>query len=181
MAKYKQIQIDVDVYRIIEGQRIAFSETENDILKRLLASPASSAVAKPDVTIKLSTDSTAVQRSRGNWEITYKGKRGAAANMIDAYRSLLLALANDDSGFLARFAEERSRSRRYVSKDPSALYDKSPQLAKDHARELIAGWYVDTNLSKEQVVQRLKAAARVANLTYGIDVQISENGIIIGQ
>ena len=32
----KKIDIDIDVYKLIESYRIDFNETENDILKRVL-------------------------------------------------------------------------------------------------------------------------------------------------
>ena len=33
----KKIDIDIDVYKLIESYRIDFNETENDILKRVLS------------------------------------------------------------------------------------------------------------------------------------------------
>ena len=44
MSRMKQISIDVEVNRVIEANRNAFSESENDILRRLLLLQAVPAV-----------------------------------------------------------------------------------------------------------------------------------------
>ena len=171
MPRLKQIDIDVDVHRAIEQARLSFSERENDILRRILlispepirrdASPA--AISAP------------VQRQRGTWTVELLHKRTAAANLKDAYKTLLLELAERDSSFLERFSRESSRSRRYVARSARDLYASSPHLAADHARRLVGDWFFDTNLSLAQVGRRARVAARIAGLSYGKDVRILEN------
>jgi hypothetical protein len=172
VRKYKQIQIDVDVSRAIEAQRLSFSETENDILRRIILK----ASARP---AGASTSRSSTERSRGAWEVVYKGNRIAAQNLKAAYRSLLLEITKDQPEFLSRFSKERARSRGYVSKNPASLYDNSPQLATDHAKLLTAGWYFDTNLSRSQVAQRARVAAKIAQLDYGPNFSICEGGVAI--
>jgi hypothetical protein len=172
MRKYKQVQIDVDVSRAIEGQRLSFSESENDILRRMiLKSPA-----RPE---KIVASGSGSERSRGNWEVNYQGKTTVASNLKGAYRLLLLQIANDQPEFLSEFSKERSRSRGFVSKNPASLYDNSPQLAKDHALPLTGGWYFDSNLSRSQVGQRARVAAKIARQDYGPAFNISESGVPI--
>lgn len=172
MGKYKQIQIDVDVSRAIEGQRLSFSETENDILRRIILK----ASARPAGS---STSSSSTERSKGAWEAVYKGNRIAAQNLKGAYRTLLLEIAKDQPEFLSEFSKERARSRGFVSKNPASLYDNSPQLATDYAKPLTAEWYFDTNLSRSQVAQRARVAAKVAKLDYGTNFSICEGGVAI--
>lgn len=172
MTQLKQIGIDVDVNRAIEQARQSFMETENDILRRLLFAEATR--AKPTVA-RRATASDELVRSRGLWSVEVKGERTPAANMKEAYRTLLLKLDEISPTFIERFAAERGRSRRFVALKPTELYDSSPHLAKEHAHLLKDGWYFDTNLSTEQVAARAKIAARVAGLAYGRDVKLLEN------
>lgn len=173
MPRLKQIGIDVDVHRAIEQARQAFSESENDILRRLLLGEKISRS-------KLSKHGGSNRgeesvRSRGLWATEVNGERTPAANMKDAYRTMLLKLDELSPGFIDRFAQERSRSRRFVARKPSDLYQSSPHLAGEHAQPLKNGWFFDTNLSTEQVATRARVAARVAGLLYGRDVRLLEN------
>lgn len=174
MARLKQIGIDVDVHRAIEQARLAFSESENEILRRLLLGsahrPANQSPRRP---ARVSDD--AAIRSRGLWTAEVGGERVSAANMKDAYRQLLLKLHESSPTFLERFALERSRSRRFVAHKPSDLYDSAPHLAEEYGQRLIDDWFFDTNLSTEQVAARARVAARVAGLSYGRDVKLMEN------
>lgn len=172
MAKLKQIGIDVDVNGVIEQARLSFSESENDILRRLLlaargaarprAGPAAAAPVGPP-------------RARGLWTVELLGEREAAANLQSAYRLTLERLAQRFPNFLQEFSREKARSRRFVARDPRALYGNAPHLADKHARPLGDGWYVDTNLSRVQVAQRTKIAARLCGLLYGKDLRILDN------
>jgi hypothetical protein len=167
----KQIGIDVDVNRAIENARQSFSESENDILRRLLLGQS----RRPATPSRPARAAEEQVRARGLWSVEIKGQRYSAANMKEAYRSLLLKLDELSPNFIQRFSAERARSRRFVARDPAQLYDSSPHLAKEHARELKDGWYFDTNLSTEQVAARAKVAARIAGLSYGRDVKLLEN------
>jgi hypothetical protein len=160
MGKLKQIGIDVDVHRAIEGGRRTFSESENDILRRLL-SIVQSQQAQP------SFSSVSIERSRGNWTVRIDGAASSAKNLKDAYCQFIAGLATRSPEFLIDFSQEKSRARKFVARRPDELYQNSPHLAADHAVEFLPGWYIDTNLSEEQVTRRIKVAARIAGLTYG--------------
>jgi len=41
---------------------------------------------------------------------------------------------------------------------------------------LVDGWFVDTNVSEQQVAKRVRVAAETAGLRYGIDVKVAEEG-----
>ncbi len=173
MPRLKQIGIDIDINGVIERHRRTFSETENDILRRLLL--LDSPKQAPRSPMKDPQVAQAPVRQRGLWSVELHGERCPALNLKGAYRSLLLKLQNLDSAFLQRFSLEQSRSRRFVSRRPKELYLASPNLAEDHAELLIDGWYFDTNLSTEQVAKRIRVAARLCNLKYGRDVRILNN------
>ena len=176
MAKYKQIGIDVEVYRAIEANRVSFSESENDILRRMIVGSTTQRLRKGSVSESVFAQGT---RNRGSWTVTIAGKQTQVGSLSAAYQRLLLGLAERDTNFLERFSKIRGRTRRFVAKQPEALYENSVHLAADFAKPLIDGWYFDTNLSLQQIAQRAKAAAEVSGLRYGVEVMIAKDGELI--
>ena len=175
MAKLKQVGIDVEVNRMIEAHRRGFSESSNDILRRVLPLvPLTGASPGPPAGHDGSMREPGT-RSRGQWTVEISGRPTPVANLKAAYRTLLLALNERHPDFLSRFAEEKGRSRRFVARTPGGLYAASPHLAKKHAEPLVDGWYFDSNLSADQAARRSRVAARLCGLRYGTDVRILEN------
>src|SRR3954469_22204816 len=175
MVLTKTIEIDLDVNAAIETRRRSFSEAPNDILRRILveeeeeAAPDRSAAPRPkgaEVEAKRPGE-----RITGRWTVVFLGMREAAPNLKGAYRNLLLLLHGHDERFLAKFAGQQARARRFVARKPEDLYLNSPDLAKHHAKPLTDGWFFDTNLSTNQVARRARVAARVAGLRYGKDLK----------
>lgn len=173
MGRLKQVGVDVEVHRLIEQHRRSFSESVNDILGRIL--PLVPASAPLRLAGSGAASSPPGTRTRGQWTVEIEGRRIPARNLKAAYRTLLEALSERSPDFLARFGEEKGRSRRFVARIPGGLYGASPHLAKNHAEPLVDGWYFDTNLSIAQVSARARIAARLCGLRYGADVRILEN------
>jgi hypothetical protein len=175
LAKLKQVGIDVEVNRMIEAHRRGFSESINDILRRVLPLvPPAAASPAPLAGLDGSVREPGA-RTRGQWRVEIAGRPTPVPNLKAAYRALLLALDERHPDFLARFAEEKGRSRRFVARTPGGLYAASPHLAKKHAEPLVEGWYFDSNLSADQAARRSRIAARLCGLRYGTDVRILEN------
>jgi negative regulator of replication initiation len=174
MSELKRIGIDVEVNAAIEAHRRSFSESENDILRRLLLDGLVKEAPRRG-SAPGGLEAEPGERSTGRWTVEVQGERVAAANLKGAYRTLLLILAQREPDFLQRYAEESSRSRRFVARVPKDLYLATPELAKDHAKPLTDGWYFDTNLSTDQVARRIRIAARVCGLRYGSDVRLLNN------
>lgn len=170
MPKFKQIGIDIDVHRALEAQRQSFGETENDILRRMLLPVQKGEPRTANSVLRKMVE----RRSRGSWRIHYRGTADEAQNMKEAYREALLLLDRDYPSFLRDFSQLSSRSRRFVSRKPEELYSNAKHLAKDHAHRLKDGWFFDTNLSREQVEVRLRAASDLVGLSYGVDLDVSE-------
>ena len=168
-TSFRQIAIDLDVHRLIERQRRAFGESENDILRRLLVPARGDAAGAP-----AARGAAAALRSRGLWSVEIGGRRIPAANLKDAYRALLRALAAAHPHFLEAFADEKGRTRRYVARTPAALYGRSAHLAR-HAEPLVQGWYFDSNLSAARAGKLARVAARLCGLFYGPDIRILDN------
>lgn len=178
MPRFKQIGIDLDVNRAIEARRRSFAETPNDILRRMVLAGAGNAV--PGQTSSRAGDregpaTPGNPRIRGLWTVELRGQRKSAANLKEAYRTLLLWLHAEFPEFLKGFSEARGKSRRFIARIPTLLYLNSPHLAKNHAQALTEGWFFDTNLSTEQVGGRARIAARLCGLRYGADVRILDN------
>ncbi len=173
----KRIEIDLLVHQAIEQRRLSFDETQNDILRRVLFSleqpqerPALGGSASADA-----SEESAAMRSRGLWTVEVLGECAAAPNMIEAYRTLLLALHAKFPDFLEKFSKQKSRSRRFVARSAPDLYDRSPHLADSFAEKLVDGWFFDSNLSTSQVAMRARMAASVLGLRYGRDVRLLDN------
>ena len=175
MPRLKQVGIDVDTHRMIEQHRRSFAESTNEILRRILPLVPPSVPPAGTSFSAQAPRPAAGTRARGQWTLEIKGDRIPAANLKSAYRGLLEALSARDPGFMARFSEEKGRSRRFVARAPGQLYAASPHLAERHAERLPNGWYFDTNLSTAQVAKRARVAARMCGLRYGTDVRILEN------
>ncbi|MEA3029841.1 MAG: hypothetical protein QOG13_1166 [Sphingomonadales bacterium] len=174
MGGFRRIAIDLDVHRAIERRRQALGESENEILRRVLLTPPNAGAAPRQRPAVAAGGQARVSRSRGLWSVEIAGRRLAAANLKDAYRLLLRALAAAHPHFLASFAQEKERSRRFVARAPADLYTRSPHLAR-HAQPLADGWYFDSNLALTQVAKRARIAARLCGLHYGSDVRILDN------
>ncbi|QPQ55936.1 hypothetical protein IC614_04970 [Allosphingosinicella flava] len=176
MSGSKQIGIDVDVHRLIEQNRLSFSESENDILRRLLiAAPASGGDGDTAAGKRRRSPARIGGRVRGNWAVVFGNERIPATNLKNAYYVFLRRLAEHDPDFLPRFGAEQSHSRRYVAQVAEHLYGNSPHLARTFACTLVDGWYYDSNLSADQVAKRARVAARLCGLHYGLDVKIVDN------
>jgi len=169
----RQIEIDVDVHRLIEQNRASFAESESDILRRLLI-PAIAERDQQAAKTRRARARAGAKRTRGNWSVVVEGERLPAANLGDAYYVLLKHLAEQFPGFLDAFGKEKSRSRRFVAEVPEQLYGKSSHLARGFACTLVDGWYYDSNLSSDQIARRARVAARLCGLVYGSDVKIAD-------
>lgn len=171
MGRLKQIGIDVEVNGVIERSRRSFSESENDILRRLLLDRPTE-IATKSIRTRASSEAQGPSRRRGLWSVEFQGDRHSAPNLKGAYEKLLLLLSEAFPRFLEDFSQEQARSRRFVARNPAHLYLASPELADEFAKPLRDGWFFDTNLSAEQVAKRVRAAARVCGLLYGRDMKI---------
>jgi hypothetical protein len=104
----------------------------------------------------------------------YKGLWYSRANATEVMVDVLSHLAEDEPLFLERYvASLRSigTKRRYVAQDRNDLYPGRPHLARN-SREFAKGWYVGTNENNQTKLRLIKAAARAARLTFGIDLRV---------
>ena len=63
-------------------------------------------------------------------------------------------------------------TRCYVATSREALFPGQPGwFTVKHSRQLVEGWYVDTNLGRERMVRILPAAVKAAGLAWGVDAK----------
>jgi len=164
----KSIEIDLDVHREIELARTSFDESENQILRRVLK------LDKPMSPIPTGKSRRkGLSRRTGTYRISVHQDEIVESSLKDAYKSALRMLAESDPGFLERLAEHKTSARRIVARTPADLYLKTPDLAAQFAERLVDDYWLDTNLSQQQIISRLRTAARVAKCQFGRDVAIS--------
>lgn len=71
--------------------------------------------------------------------------------------------AHLDADFLAKFSEGHGRTRRFLTRDPKAIYPDREDLS-NYTAEVCHGWWVGTNYSRADVRRLLSAACQVAAL-----------------
>ena len=166
MLVTKTIEIDIEVHRAIESRRQSFAQSENDILREVFG-------ILPESPQPPSPPKRPRRHRRGNsgrYAFVLLGERVEEDGLKAAYMSCLRKLATRDPQFLERLSEKATKARRIVARRPEDLYVKTPKLAEKHAEQLLAQWWVDTNLSKPQCESRLEAACDVAGITFGSDL-----------
>jgi hypothetical protein len=77
--------------------------------------------------------------------------------------NLFQLLAQEDSGFLDRFASRKhGKKRRYLARDKRDLYPGRPDLAEQHSVEVVEGWWLGTNYSRRNIQDIIHLALEVA-------------------
>jgi hypothetical protein len=159
----RPIEVDLDVHKALESRRSSFDQTHNQILRELLG------LAPPS-----RPSETRSNRSSGDGKYTIQvgDKVITEGSMKLAYKRAIAAMAKADPNFLQRLGELETPGRRIVARSAERLYKSTPSLIS-FAEPLERGWWIDTNLSRQQAISRLMMACRVANLEYGIDVRVA--------
>ena len=153
----KTIEIDLDVYRVIESGRMSFEETPNAIVRRLLAIDPKPRSARSEPMARST-------RSSGAYS-TVIGESPIEANSLKELLRRVILLANKlQPGFIGRLAAvPTARGRYVVASAPEELYPKSPQLL-DYAERLDPDWWFDTNVGRTQVQAYLRIFAGMLKL-----------------
>lgn len=169
MSGLTQIEVTLGTYKALEAARLSFSESHDDIVRRILATKRSVRVSSVRETARPSPPST---RRRGDVAVDLFGRRLPVANFKYAYLTVLNALVRHKPSLFELLGQEGTARRRWVARSTGELYGGSPHLARDHATALAGEWFADTNLSRKQIDHRLAVAAKLAGYRYGEDVQI---------
>lgn len=171
MTGMTQIDVTLGTYKAIEAARLSLTESHDDIVRRVLAAKRSARTAA----LRESARATPpAPRRRGDVSVDLFGRILPVANCKYAYLAILNALVRHKPSLLELLADEGTPRRRWVARSADALFSGSPHLARDHATAAHGDWFVDTNVSRKQIDQRLAVAAKLAGYRYGEDVRIAE-------
>ncbi len=171
MSALQAVSVSLTTYKAIEAQRMTFSESHDAIIRRALSERTSK--QRPMVAPRASPVHGAGRR-RGNCKLMLFGRVQPALNLKDAYLSALTALVRNKASLFQLLSIEGTERRRWIAPSPEALFVTSPHLASDHAHAIAPNWFVDTNVSRAQIIGRLTVACHLAGYQYGKDIAIIE-------
>ena len=169
MSATAQIEVSLDTFKAIEAARLSFGESHDEIVRRVLASPRAARIA--------TRTAAPATRRRGNVSVELFGRAQPAANLKAAYIAALTALVRHKPSLFEHLAQEGRTRRRWIARSAEGLYADSPHLADNHAHQILPGWFLDTNLSRAQIDQRLAIACKNAGYRYGEDARIIEGAV----
>lgn len=82
----------------------------------------------------------------------FDGKQHSARSARDMMIQLFRLIAAKDDTFLERYASRKhGKKRRYLSRDKLELYPGRPDLAEEHSVEVMPGWWLGTNYSRDNI------------------------------
>ena len=117
-------------------------------------------------------DAPALETSPLRFQYTLVRRQYLVADATDAYCDILAKLSNRHQNFWPILGRQiRGRSRNHVGRTREEVYPERPDLAH-HTREVIAGWFVGTNISGAEKRDILEAACQIVDLKFGIDLVI---------
>lgn len=172
MSGLQPVSISLATYKAIEAQRLSFSETHDAIIRRALSERTSK---RRSVSGRSIDPVRSAGRRRGNCRVIVLGKAEAVMNLKDAYLNILTALVRHKASLFQLLAFEGTERRRWIAPSAESLFMTSPHLAADHAHEIAPNWFVDTNVSRAQIIARLTVACRLAGYRFGENVSILES------
>jgi len=171
MTGLTSVSVTLATYKAIEAQRLSFSENHDAIIRRALAERD---VRRRHAPQRVSHSTRGTSRKHGRTSVVIFDRTQSVFNLRDAYLVILAALVRHKASLFQLLLAEGTPRRRWIAATPGALFVTSPHLAHEHAHEIAPGWFVDTNLSRAQIIARLTTAARLADCSYGTDVKIVE-------
>jgi len=171
MTGLTSVSLSLATYKAIEAQRLSFAESHDAIIRRALAERAG---RRTRVAGQAAALGRGAPRKRGRVRVVLFGREQDVFNLRDAYLVILASLIRHKASLLQLLLNEGSARRRWVARSPEALFVTAPHLAADHAHQIAPDWYIDTNVSRAQIISRLTVAARLAGYSFGKDLRIVE-------
>lgn len=170
MSGMAEITISLDTFKALEAARLSFTETHDDIIRRMTATTKSRLRAPLREAARATPPS---KRRRGNIILTLFGREMPVANLKYAYVAALQSLARHKPALFEILSLRGTSKRKWAARAAEALFPGSPHLARDHAYPVAGEWLIDTNLSRAQMEARLAVACHVAGYRFGEDVVLA--------
>jgi predicted type IV restriction endonuclease len=107
---------------------------------------------------------------------TYKMKTYSSNNARGVMIEIFKIFDNEDNTFFERFASrpKHGGKRRYLAKNKYNLYPGRPDLSEknSYVLEIVPGWWLGLNYSKETIEKIIKMACEVKGVSYGSELII---------
>lgn len=101
-------------------------------------------------------------RTAEHFSFNFKGKKYKAGSAREVMTRIFQLLAEEDQGFLDRFAARKhGKKRRYLARERAELYPGRPDLADGHSVEIVHGWWMGTNYSRRGIQKIINLACEV--------------------
>jgi hypothetical protein len=170
MSGMAEITISLDTFKALEASRLSFTETHDDIIRRM----TSAAKSRSRAPLRQASRATPpARRRRGDVKLTMFGRETAVASLKYGYVAALQGLARHKPALFEILSQRGTIKRKWAAREAEALFPGSPHLARDHAHPVAGEWLIDTNLSRAQIEARLAVACHAAGYRYGEDVLLS--------
>lgn len=111
------------------------------------------------------------RKPRGKYRYELLGEEGVADTLGGLLADILRRFADLDSSFLEKYSRQTGRTRRFLTRDPKAIYPGREDLS-GCAAEVCRGWWVGTNYSRTDVRRLLRTACRVAGIIWDVDLKV---------
>ena len=111
------------------------------------------------------------RRPTGKYRYVLLGEEGAADTLGKLLAGVLRRFADLDADILEKFSEGQGRTRRFLTRNPKAIYPGREDLS-NYTAEVCHGWWVGTNYSRADVRRLLRAACQVAGLIWEVDLRV---------
>lgn len=108
---------------------------------------------------------------RKKYQYEFLGEEGTANTLGELLADILRSFADLDAEFLEKFSEGQGRIRRFLARNPKAIYPGREDLSNCSA-EVCQGWWVGTNYSRVDVRRLLHSACQLAGLTWEVDLLV---------
>ena len=105
----------------------------------------------------------------GKYRYQFLGEEGAADTLGALTADILRRIAALYPDFLDKYSQRRGRTRRFIARDPKAIYAGREDLSH-LTTEVCRGWWVGTNYGRVDVRRLLHAACEVAGLAWAVDL-----------
>ena len=110
-----------------------------------------------------SAHTKSVKRKADKFTFVFEGRTYQAGSAREVMVEVFQLLANADKDFLKRFASRNhGKKRRYIAEEKMELYPGRPDLSEEHSTEIIPGWWIGTNYSRNDIQKILNLALEVA-------------------
>ena len=102
------------------------------------------------------------KKSSKEFQFFLLGEKYTETKAINAYVKIMKMLATRDKDFITQLAPQTaSRKKKWLSQN------RKDMVKYERAKEISAGWWLDTNLSNESKIKRLQMACKVAGILFG--------------